>query len=82
MCMLKSYINSSSPTALMQRRNRAALLLLMLPIVIFIWLIGWSLYWIGSQREVSKPRKIIEQEELTFTALMPEEKYEPQVAGL
>jgi len=75
MCMLKSYINSFSPTALMHKLNRAALLFLMLPMVIFIWLIGWSLYWIGSIREVGKPRKIVDQKELTFTVLMPEEKY-------
>jgi hypothetical protein len=72
--MLKSYINSFSPTALMRKRNRVALLLI-LPVVIFIWLIGWSLYWIGSKGRVAKPRKIIDRKELTFTVLMPEEKY-------
>jgi hypothetical protein len=74
MRMLKSYINSFSPTTLMHKRNRVALFL-MLPIVIFIWFVGWSLYWIGSRREVGKPRKNIDQKELTFTVLMPEEKY-------
>jgi hypothetical protein len=46
----------------------------MLPIIIFIWFIGWSLYWIGS-RENAKPRKTSDQNELTFTLQMPEEKY-------
>ena len=81
MYMLKSYINPFSPTALMPKLNRAVLLLLMLPIVIFIWFIGWSLYWIGSTREVNKPRKI-DQKELTFTVQMPEEKHETQLADL
>jgi hypothetical protein len=58
----------------MPRRNRVALLLI-LPIVIFMWLIGWSLYWIGSRGESAKPRKITDHKELTFTVLMPEEKY-------
>jgi hypothetical protein len=58
----------------MPRRNRVALLLI-LPIVIFIWFIGWSLYWIGSRGKVGKPRKIIDRKELTFTVLIPEEKY-------
>jgi len=46
----------------------------MLPIVIFMWLIGWSLYCIGS-REDAKPRKTSNQNELTFTVPIPEEKY-------
>jgi len=46
----------------------------MLPIVVFLWFIGWSLYWIGS-REDAKPRKMPDQNELTFTVQMPEEKY-------
>jgi len=46
----------------------------MLPIVVFILFIGWSLYWIGS-RENAKPRKTSEQNELTFAVEMREEKY-------
>jgi hypothetical protein len=47
----------------------------MLPIVIFIWFIGWSLYWTGSRKESAKPKEISDQKELTFTVLMPEQKY-------
>jgi len=57
----------------MRKRNRLVLLL-MLPIVVFILFIGWSLYWIGS-RENAKPRKTSEQNELTFAVEMREEKY-------
>ena len=74
MCMLKSYINSFSLTALMRKRNRIALFLI-LPIVVFIWFIGWSLYWTGSRKESAKPKEISDQKELTFTVLMPEQKY-------
>jgi hypothetical protein len=55
--MLKSYINSFSPTTLMRKRNKVTLFL-MLPIAIFIWFVGWSLYWIGSREKAVKPRKI------------------------
>jgi hypothetical protein len=57
----------------MRKRNRVVLFL-MLPIVIFMWFIGWSLYCIGS-REDAKPRKMSDQNELTLTVQMPEEKY-------
>jgi len=57
----------------MRKRNRVTLFLL-IPIVVFIWFIGWSLYWIGS-REDAKPRKMPEQNELAFAVQMPEEKY-------
>jgi len=34
-----------------QRHNRNRLVVaLMLPALIFAWLVGWSLYWIGHQR--------------------------------
>ena len=71
--MLKSHINSFNLTAFMRKRNRVIMFLLM-PIVVFIWFIGWSLYWIGS-KEHAKPRKIPDQNELTFAVQMSEEKY-------
>jgi len=71
--MLKSYINSFNLTAFMRKRNRVVLFLLM-PIIVFMWLIGWSLYCLGS-REDAKPRKASNQNELTFAVQMPEEKY-------
>ena len=40
---------------LKRRRNRLIVALLM-PAVIFLWVVGWSLYWIGHQRD-DKPVK-------------------------
>lgn len=36
------------------KRNRVMLLLL-LPVVLFLWFVGWALYWIGSKQEPRKP---------------------------
>jgi hypothetical protein len=58
----------------MPRRNRVVLLLIF-PIAVFIWFIGWSLYWIGSREEGAKPTKTLDQKELIFTVLMPEQKH-------
>ncbi|MCJ7559376.1 hypothetical protein MUO79_01995 [Candidatus Bathyarchaeota archaeon] len=58
----------------MRKRNRG-ILFLMLPLVVFFWFFGWSLYWIGSKKEVVKPRQKSDYKELTFTVLVPEQKY-------
>lgn len=58
----------------MRKRNRGTLFL-MLPLVVFFWFFGWSLYWIGSKKEVVKPRQKSDHKELTFTVLVPEQKY-------
>ena len=55
----------------MHKRNRAVQLLL-LPPVLFMWIVGWSLYWIGSNKKPTKPTKT--PEKLTHYVLMPEEK--------
>jgi hypothetical protein len=36
------------------KRGRAVAALL-LPAIIFLWIVGWSLYWIGRQKESRKP---------------------------
>jgi hypothetical protein len=63
----------------MRRRNRFTLFLA-LPVAVFLWVFGWSLYWtgskkIGSSKKLAKPRKKESSKELTFSVLMPEQKY-------
>jgi hypothetical protein len=57
----------------MRKRNKVALLLL-LPIAVFIWFIGWSLYWMDSKRKTATPSKK-PLNGLTFAVLTPEQKY-------
>jgi len=57
----------------MRKRNRVALLLV-LPIAVFIWFIGWSLYLIGFRGKAAPP-STKPLNDLTFTVLMPEQKY-------
>jgi hypothetical protein len=58
----------------MRKRNRIVLFLL-LPLVVFIGFIGWSLCWIGSRGKMAKPMKMSDQNELTFNVQIAEEKY-------
>jgi hypothetical protein len=46
----------------------------MAPLVVFIWLVGWSLYWLGSRKAASL-KKTLDRNELPLIVLMPEKKY-------
>jgi hypothetical protein len=50
------------------RKRRRALTLVLLPVIVFIWFVGWSLYWIGSQRKT--PEKESVPKEYNFTMLV------------
>ena len=57
-------------------RNRAVVALLM-PAIIFIWLVGWGLYWIGHQREDKQvPRRKEPRDNVTLKAIQFEEPQE------
>jgi len=48
----------------------------MLPIVILLWFLGWSLYCIGAKKDLPHTKlKPIEQAKLTFITSMPEQQY-------
>lgn len=55
------------------KRSRAVQVLL-LPTVVFTWIVGWSLYWIGSKKGQIKPNKSGRIGELALTVRMPEQK--------
>jgi len=57
------------------RRNRL-LTFSALPAVCFIWLFGWSLYWIGTHRERLKVTRKPEKPTTTFVVLLPEQNLE------
>ena len=58
----------------MRKQSRVALFLMM-PLVVFFWVLGWSLYWIGSNKKLTQPEKSNSSKDLAFTVLMPEQKY-------
>ena len=55
-------------------RNRGILLLL-LPIIIFLWLVGWNLLWLGSQNKpiTKKARTPPKEDEIEILTIPPEE---------
>lgn len=36
--------------------HNKAVTLALLPVMMFLWLLGWSLFWIGSQNKPQKPK--------------------------
>jgi len=48
-----------------------------MPAIIFIWLVGWGLYWIGHQREDKQvPRRKEPRDNVTLKAIQFEEPQE------
>lgn len=59
----------------MARRN-GIFVFLVLPIIILLFSIGWSLFWIGSQRKSDKTKKVSTPSILKFFVLSPEKEQE------
>jgi flagellar basal body-associated protein FliL len=57
----------------MRKRNRAIVLLL-LPIAVFLWLIGWSFLWIGSKEKSKTPKRAPEPQATSMMIMVPEEE--------
>ena len=55
--MLKSNINLFRLTWLMRKRNKVVASLMLL-VAVFIWFIGWGLYWAGSRKELVRSNKM------------------------
>jgi hypothetical protein len=53
-------------------RNRVVVITL-LPVIIFLWIIGWSLFWIGSQNKPQKTEATTERDPISMTIVMCEE---------
>lgn len=55
----------------MPRLNRLGIVLT-LPIVIFLWFVGWSLFWTGSMTRPVKPATVSHQNGLGLEVLITE----------
>jgi len=52
-------------------RRHKAIIVLLLPAIIFLWIVGWSLYWIGHQKEPRKAQSSSSPKEEEHVNLMP-----------
>ena len=58
---------------IMPKRNKVSALLAM-PVAVFLWCVGWGLYWIGARKKKVKPALAKQKENVTLAVLLPEEK--------
>ncbi|MGA2310454.1 MAG: hypothetical protein ABSG57_13025 [Candidatus Bathyarchaeia archaeon] len=55
-------------------RNRLIKLLL-LPVAVFLWIIGWTMMWAGTRKEQeTRPETAAEEESITIMPMIPEEQ--------
>jgi hypothetical protein len=72
MCIQGAVLRVPKP---LQKRNRAIVALL-LPAIVFLWIIGWSLYWIGHQQDKKQDSQPARQKDNVH--LMPVMLEEPE----
>ena len=59
------------------KRKRNRLVLVLLPALIFIFFMGWSMYWIGDKKRPQKMKtKTLEKDPVTFMPIVLEETQE------
>lgn len=53
---------------------RGIVMVMFLPVIVFLWVVGWSLFWIGSE---SKPQRTkgIADDGLSFIFMQHEEEH-------
>jgi hypothetical protein len=65
-------MRNQTPT---RHKRDKAIMVLLSPVVAMLWLIGWSLYWMGSRKQLDRSAESNRPEDVTFTVLMSEQKY-------
>ena len=54
-----------------RRKRNKAIIVLLLPVIIFLWIVGWSLYCIGHQKEPQKAKPPSSTKEEDHVHLIP-----------
>jgi len=60
-----------------KRKRSRAMIIMLLPLLIFVFIIGWSMYWIGNQKRNGKTqRKPPRKDNVTIMPIIFEEPQE------
>ena len=64
-------------TSKSKRKRSKAMTIMLLPLLIFMFIIGWCMYWIGNQKRMrKKQRKQSEKDNVTIMSIIFEETEE------
>ena len=58
------------------RKRRIVFTLFLLPAIAFIWFFGWSLYWLGHQRETKEKEPATKEYTVTMLVIPDEQTIE------
>ena len=54
-----------------KKKRSRAVIVMFFPVVVILWIFGWSLYWIGRQRECGKAEPVSSLQEEDNVILVP-----------
>jgi hypothetical protein len=59
------------------RKQNRALIVLLMPVLVFLWLIGWSFHWTGAINHQGKSQKKAQekQDDVTLNLIVSEPQY-------
>ena len=57
------------------RKMRRKILILLFPVIVFLWMIGWSMFVAGSSSKSRKPKIDVQADNVTIIAAPLEEDY-------
>jgi flagellar basal body-associated protein FliL len=61
----------------LRRKRSKAMTIILLPLLIFVFIIGWCMYWVGDQKRTSKTqRKPSKKDDVTIMPIILEETQE------
>jgi flagellar basal body-associated protein FliL len=58
------------------RRRKRAVIAVLLPVVIFLWIVGWSLYWMSLQKTREKAEPARSKDSVSIKAIVLEDPQE------
>jgi hypothetical protein len=70
----KGVLGVSAALSRMTHKRNRVVAVIMLPIAIFLWVIGWCLFWAGSQRNSHRIRATDNEDFVSITTALPEKQ--------
>ena len=74
LALQRKKLNNRSISKTEPRKRNRAIVVLLLPLIVIIWIFGSSLYWLGPKKAPTQQKQTVETGNLTYYVSTPEEK--------